>query len=342
MGTKKESMKALVLKEYKAWEEQDMTPSVVEIPKPKAGEVLIQAKAASINPVDYIVISGVVDAWAKPSPLTPGYDVSGVVVDVGSDVTDFKVGDEVFAVNWALDEGQQSGQHDDNAKDTKTKGPVAGTFAEYCVIPAKKVSKKNPAVSFEEAAAIALVGTTALQSLKHLDLGKGKTVLVLGGSGSVGNIAVQLAKVMGAEVITTASSRTEAYVKAAGADKIINYRKEKWEEVLKDVDAVMDAIGEEKAFERSKKIVKEGGSYLSIKTFDTGLDPTAHAPQFKYACWYCLKNNVKDQDYLMELLATKKLKVNVEKKVPFTKEGLTELFKVQSAGKSMGKNVIVF
>uniref|UniRef100_A0A7S3Z917 Enoyl reductase (ER) domain-containing protein n=1 Tax=Lotharella globosa TaxID=91324 RepID=A0A7S3Z917_9EUKA len=337
-------MKAIVVKEYKEWKSQNLEPVEVDKPTAGAGQVLIKAKAAAVNPIDWMVMAGFLKGagWAQPAPYIPGYDVAGVVEAVGEGVTDFKAGDEVFSVNWSLDVGQQMGRHDDNAGEQK-KGPIAGTFAEYCVLPANKVSKKPSKLSFEEAAGVALVGTTAYQSLKTLGVEKGKKVLILGAAGAVGNLACQLAKSMGAYVATTASSRTMEYVKPLGVDKIINYREEKWEECsdLKDIDAVLDTVGEKEGFERAKKIVKEGGSFISISSGDVGYVPTAHKG-FKYASFYVLKNNVKDQDTLAGMVADGKLKLKVEKTFPFTKQGVTDAFTAQTSGKSMGKNVIVF
>mmetsp|Transcript_27808 Transcript_27808/g.38459 ORF Transcript_27808/g.38459 Transcript_27808/m.38459 type:complete len:344 (+) Transcript_27808:80-1111(+) len=338
------TMKAIVVKEYKDWKSQSLAPVEVEKPKLETGQLLIKAKAAALNPIDPMVMAGLLKGagWDQPSPYVPGYDVSGVVEAIGEGVEGFKVGDEVFSVNWSLDVGQQMGCHNDNAGDQK-KGPIAGTFAEYCVLPANKVSKKNSKVSFEQAAAVALVGTTAYQSLKAVGVGKESKVLILGGSGAVGYLGCQLAKSMGAYVATTASARTMEYVKTTGADKIINYRETKWEECedLKGIDAVFDSIGENGGFEKAKKIVKEGGSFVSISNPDAGHSPTAHK-EFKYASFFCLKNSVEVQDKLMGMLANETLKINIEKTFPFTKDGVTEAFTAQTAGKAMGKYVITF
>eukprot|EP00466_Bigelowiella_natans_P006657 jgi/Bigna1/56842/estExt_Genewise1Plus.C_1280028 len=315
-------MKAIVVKEYKDWKSQSLAPVEVEKPKLETGQLLIKAKAAALNPIDPMVMAGLLKGagWGQPSPYVPGYDVSGVVEAIGEGVEGFKVGDEVFS-----------------------KGPIAGTFAEYCVLPANKVSKKNSKVSFEQAAAVALVGTTAYQSLKAVGVGKESKVLILGGSGAVGYLGCQLAKSMGAYVATTASARTMEYVKTTGADKIINYRETKWEECedLKGIDAVFDSIGENGGFEKAKKIVKEGGSFVSISNPDAGHSPTAHK-EFKYASFFCLKTSVEVQDKLMGMLANETLKINIEKTFPFTKDGVTEAFTAQTAGKAMGKYVITF
>jgi len=337
----KKTMKAVVFEEYKAWDQFDLTPVTVPVPTPKATEVLVKIKAAAINPIDIMVATGALKAfgWAQPSPYTPGYDLSGVVEAVGSDVKDFKAGDEVFSVNWSAAKGQPMGKHDDEG------AVVAGTFAEYIAIPAEKLSKKDSKVSHEEAAAIALVGTTAMQSLRLLKLSAGEKVLILGGAGAVGHLAIQIAKSWGYKVYTTASSRTKAYVEEAGPDGIIDYRKEKWEESkeIKGIDAVFDAIGEKGCFANSKKVVKEGGSFVTISAFEPSLlKPDGHKPAFRHASFYCLMNNPKDQDILMEMMIKKQLKVTVSEKFEFTKEGITNMFKKQASGKSMGKNVLVF
>eukprot|EP00468_Gymnochlora_sp_CCMP2014_P015381 CAMPEP_0167770296 /NCGR_PEP_ID=MMETSP0110_2-20121227/17841_1 /TAXON_ID=629695 /ORGANISM="Gymnochlora sp., Strain CCMP2014" /LENGTH=410 /DNA_ID=CAMNT_0007659459 /DNA_START=891 /DNA_END=2123 /DNA_ORIENTATION=- len=403
----KKVMKAVVVTEYKAWEEQDFTPVEVPIPQPADDQILVKVKAAAMNPIDWKVIVGMTKGfgWAQPNPLIPGYDLAGIVEAVGSDVKDYKVGDAVFAVNWAADRGQLMGAHDDNAGEKK-KGPVAGAFAEYAVIPASKVTKKDakvsfeqaaavalvgttayqalkhlkigkgtklmvlggsgavghvaiqnaviPAskvtkkdakVSFEQAAAVALVGTTAYQALKHLKIGKGTKLMVLGGSGAVGHVAIQIAKAMGAEVTTTASNRTKSYVKKSGVDKIVNYREEKWEELkeLQGIDAVLDTVGNPDSLDKAKKVVKHGGRFLTIANFDLSLaDSTKQRPRFDYAGLYLLKNNVKDQEYLQDLMLKGQLKVGINKQFSFTKSGVTDAFKAQAGGKSMGKNVIVF
>merc|ERR1719410_2116227 len=123
--------------------------------------VLVKVKAASINPIDYKIIAGYLAdmGWPFPTPFTPGYDFSGTIHEVGEDVKDFSVGDDVFACNWGSNKDTHLNSHADEGL------PIAGAFAEYCLIPESKISKKPEAVSHEEAAAIALVGLTALQSV---------------------------------------------------------------------------------------------------------------------------------------------------------------------------------
>lgn len=333
-------MQAISLGEYKNSTEQDWELKEISKPVPADGEVLVRLCAASINPVDVYVVGGHLASagWAQPTPFTPGYDLAGVVEKVGTSVDQFMEGDEVYGVNWALDVGQAQGKHDDES------ALVGGAFAQFIRIPACKLSKKPKDVSFQSAAAVALVGTTALQGLRNIDaLKPQKKVLVLGGASSVGYTAIQIAKANGAEVVATSSARTMEYVKKAGADQIINYTEEKWEEnaSLLGFDAVFDTVGEKDGFLRAKRILKDDGSFVSIANFDAGFDPSAHAP-LKYAAWYCLKNNVFDQDYLMALMLEGKLQLPVEECFPFSMDGIQQAFAKQAGGKSMGKNIILF
>jgi len=333
-------MKTTRIHEYKNHAEQDWALFDVPKPTPADGQVLVKIVATSINPVDTKVVAGYIKSWAMPEPFTPGYDVSGVVEAVGAGVTDTAVGDEVWGVNWALDIGQPSGQHDDAS------GLTGGAFAEYIVMPEEKLSKKPAALSHAEAAAVALVGTTAMQGVAKCEPTEGKTVLVLAGATAVGWLAVQLLKqVPGVRVVTTSSPRTLAHVQEAGPDRVIDYTATKWfedPELLEQrVDAVFDTIGEAGVFANAKKVLKaEGGAFVSIANFEAGADGAAHAPALKYAAFYCLKNNRAHQDELARLIVEGKLKVKVDATFPFTKEGVTSAFTTMAAGKSMGKNVI--
>jgi len=337
------AMKAIQITEYKPYNEQDFTPKDIPIPDCGPEMVLIKTKAASINPIDCKFMTGEID-WVKPNPLTPGYDISGIVEAVGSDVTSIKVGDEVFACNWGSNKETHLNFHSDKYM------PIASTFAEYAVLPACKVSKKPEGISHAEAAAISLVGLTAFQCIEML-LGEykdstsyeNKRILILGGSGAVGYIACQIAKLGGATVYTTCSKRTEEYVKSTGAD-LINYREEAWEtrlDLLKDVDAVFDTMGEENAFTKAQKVLKANGRYATIAAFDIGFDPNGHPP-LTFASFMTLRNDVKHQDLLANLLLGKKLKLNIEETFSFTKDGVGKIFEKQASGKSMGKNVILF
>ncbi|MFJ7941718.1 NADP-dependent oxidoreductase [Peribacillus sp. NPDC096622] len=219
---------------------------LVEIPTPEIGEneVLAEIHAASINPVDFKIRDGKVKLLVKyKMPLILGNDFSGVVARVGAKVTRFKVGDEIYA------------------RPRKSK---IGTFAEYIAIHEDDIALKPKNLSFEEAASIPLVGLTSYQALTDiLQLQKGQKILIQAGAGGVGTFAIQLAKLMGATVATTASEAGANLVKSLGADEIINYKTEKFEEILKNYDAVFDTLGGE-ILEKSFEVIKNGGKIVSV------------------------------------------------------------------------------
>lgn len=317
--------------QYEANGEDLKAITVVDVPKPSAGEgeVVVKIAYAAVNPVDWKVFQGHLNsAWKVEMPFHPGYDFSGAVVEVGAGVTEFETDDEVFAVNW----GQNT--HDDDKH-------IAGTFAEYIAIAASKVTKKPAELSHAKAAAIALVGTTAHQSLfSQLKVTAGQKVLILGGAGSVGIAGIQLAKGKSVWVATTCSPRTEEFVKSLNPDKTVNYRENDWSEdpELKGVDAVFDAIGEKDGFARAKKILKPDGRFVSIASFDAGFDPTAHAP-LAHAAFFCLANDPAVQAELAALAAGD-FKMPIEAEFSFTTQGVQDALAKQLEGKAIGKYVI--
>ncbi len=234
-------MRAMVIDRY-----GKVPMRLVEMPAPKIGEyeVLAEIHAASINPIDFKIRDGKVKLLVKyKMPLILGNDFSGVVVKVGAKVTRFKVGDEIYA------------------RPRKSK---IGTFAEYIAIHEDDIALKPKNLSFEEAASIPLVWLTSYQALTDiLQLQKGQKILIQAGAGGVGTFAIQLAKLMGATVATTASEAGSNLVKSLGADEIINYKTEKFEELLKNYDAVFDTLGGE-ILEKSFEVIKSGGKIVSV------------------------------------------------------------------------------
>lgn len=219
---------------------------LAEMPTPEINEfeVLAEIHAASINPIDFKIRDGKVRLLIQyKMPLILGNDFSGVIVKVGKKVTRFKVGDEIYA------------------RPRKSK---IGTFAEYISIHEDDIALKPKNLSFEEAASIPLVGLTSYQALHDImQLQKGQKILIHAGSGGVGTFAIQLAKAMGATVATTASEAGANLVTSLGADKVINYKKENFEAILKNYDAVFDTLGG-KTLEKSFKIIKNGGNIVTV------------------------------------------------------------------------------
>jgi len=215
----------------------------IEQPEPNVGEVLIEVHAASINPVDYKIRSGAFPAFERSQlPVTLGRDVSGVVVRCGKDVEELHSGDAVFALLEA----------------------VRGAYAEYVAAPAAICAAKPHSLDHVTAASVPLAGLTAWQGLfEHGQLQAGQHVLIHGGAGGVGHFAIQFAKAKGARVATTVAGASDRdFVRSLGADDIIDYKEEAFEERVRDVDLVLDLIGGETQ-KRSWAVLKGGGCLVS-------------------------------------------------------------------------------
>lgn len=207
-----------------------------------ADAVLVKVHAASINPLDLRVLEGEFKAILPVKfPFILGNDFAGTVVEVGSKVTQFKAGDEVYA-----------------------KTDLNGAFAEYTVVQQSSLALKPQNISMEQAAALPLVALTSWQALVEIAKVKaGQKVLIHAGSGGVGSIAIQLAKSLGATVATTTSAKNSGWVKELGADIIIDYKTMDFEQELKDYDVVLDTQGG-KTLEKSLNVLKRGGRLISI------------------------------------------------------------------------------
>jgi NADPH:quinone reductase-like Zn-dependent oxidoreductase len=214
------------------------------LPQLKEDELLIRVHAAGVNPLDWKVRSGSLNGSARHElPLIPGWDVSGVVEEVGRRVLRFKRGDEVFAMA-------------DPMRD--------GAYAEYIAIREGIITLKPKSVYHVRAAAVPLSALTAWQSLFNLgQLQFGQRILVHGGSGGVGHFAVQLAKWKGAHVIATASTKSQELLRKLGADENIDYTTRKFEKIVEKIDIVLDTIGGETQ-ERSWRVLKKGGVLISL------------------------------------------------------------------------------
>jgi NADPH:quinone reductase-like Zn-dependent oxidoreductase len=209
-----------------------------DLPDPVAGpgEVVIDVVAASVNGADWKVRAGQYKQSTFPLPL--GRDFSGVISAIGEGVTDFKVGDEVFGVCEA---GQE------------------GAYAQKIAVKAAIVAKKPAALPHVHAAALALTGLTAMSAIEDtLKLQPGETILIQGGAGGVASFAIQLAKHIGARVITTASAANHPYLRDIGADEIIDYNSSDFTQVVANCDAVFDTVGGDVA-QRSFAVLKPGG-----------------------------------------------------------------------------------
>lgn len=212
-------------------------------PQAQGNDLLIQVKAAAINPIDKSIILGNLQSLLPiPLPATSAYDVSGIVVEKGNEVSDFEIGDLVYS---------------------RVPQEQMGTLAEYVAVTSSAVSKKPGNISFEEAAGIPLAGLTALQSLEYAGIKENDKVLIHAGSGGVGSFAIQYAKAKGAYVYTTTSTSNIKWVKELGADRVIDYKTEDYKDIAKDLDIVFDTLGKHYSLE-SFELVKEGGKVVSV------------------------------------------------------------------------------
>lgn len=213
-------------------------------PRPAADEVLVKVVAASVNPVDWKLREGELKSWWPLTlPAVLGRDASGVIVEVGKNVKDFHCGDDVVVL---IDRSPQ------------------GSYAEYIAVNVNDMALKPKSMTYVEAAAYPLVGITAWNSLiESARLRAGERVLIQGGAGGVGSMAVQMAKARGAYVITTASERNREFLKSIGADEVIDYKTTRFEDVVHGVDVVLDTVGGE-TLQRSVSVLKPGGRLFSV------------------------------------------------------------------------------
>jgi len=240
--TKKNKMKTFTVKKYGKKEKLQLTETAK--PVVKDNDVLVQVYASGVNLLDTKIRNGEFKIFLPyKTPFMLGHDVAGVVIQVGSRISKFKVGDEIYA------------RPSDNR---------IGTFAEFISIDENDVALKPINLSMEEASSIPLVGLTAWQALiVKGNLKKGQKVFIQAGSGGVGTFAIQLAKHLGATVATTTSSANIDLVKSLGADIVIDYRNEDFETLLKEFDLVLNSQ-DTKTLEKSLRILKPNGKVISI------------------------------------------------------------------------------
>ena len=220
--------------------------SDIPVPQISDSEVLIQVKAAAVNPVELLILTGSVKLIQDyPMPLTLGNECSGIVEQVGSKVKGFQKGDRVY-----------------------TRLPIGkiGAFAEYVAAEQDAVAKMPEGYDFNIAAAIPLTGLTAYQAIvEELEAKPGQTILIPGGSGSFGQMAVPIAKALGLQVIVAGNARAKEQFLAMGVDRYLDYKTENYWEVLSDIDHVIDTLGPDE-FEHELAVLKKGGRLVSLRT----------------------------------------------------------------------------
>jgi NADPH:quinone reductase-like Zn-dependent oxidoreductase len=312
-------MKAIILKEAGGIENLAMTE--VPIPVLKSDEVLIQAKAISINPVDIKTRMGKSlydELKSRNEPIILGWDVSGVVTELGSAVTQFKKGDEVFGMINFPGHGK--------------------AYAEYVAAPASHLALKPSNISNEAAAAATLAALTAWQALvTHAKLSKGQKILIHAAAGGVGHYAVQIAKHIGAYTIGTSSAGNREFVLSLGADEQIDYKTQRLEDAVKGVDFVLDSIGDA-TIDSSVAVTKKGGTviFLPRGISDEKLKKLNSSGVNCY--WILVGSNGDDMKKIAGLLEKEIIKSHVSLIFPFEK--IAEAHLQIETGKTKGKIVV--
>lgn len=312
-------MKAYLL--HEAGGVKNLVLSQIEQPKIKADEVLIETKAISINPVDMKVrvVEEVLTMilGTEDRPVILGWDIAGIVTAVGENVSEFEVGNKVFGmVNFP---GQ------------------GNAYAEYIAAPASHLALMPETTTFADAAATTLAALTALQVLQSR-VKQDERILIHAGSGGVGHFAIQMAKKWGAYVIATSSAQNRDFIMSLGADEHIDYRAQKFEEVLTDLDFVLDGMGGV-ILEKSLQVVKEGGHIVSLPTHQFPEDLQAKADQRNITLEFVLvQSNGDDMNTLKTMLETEELKPHVSNTFPF--EDMKQAHLQIESGRTVGKIVV--
>lgn len=330
-------MKALTFKRY------GKSPEIglAEVPRPtlKADELLVQVHAASVNPIDNMIPTGMF----KPVlhfqlPATLGSDLAGIVTEVGRNVTRFKPGDAVFASIFDLG---------------------TGSIAEFAVVPERVAALKPANLDFVQAAAIPMVGLTSWQALKErASLQAGQKVFIPAGSGGIGTFAIQLAKHLGATVGTTTSTGNVELVRSLGADEVVDYKKQAFENVLRGYDAVLGTVRGD-TIEKSIAILKPGSKIVSLIGPLDAAFARAKRLNFILTCVFGLMSRKimrlakkRDVTYsflfvhpdgaqlteIGKLLETQRIKPVIDKVFPF--EQAKEALEYLAQGRSKGKVVV--
>jgi NADPH:quinone reductase-like Zn-dependent oxidoreductase len=309
-------MKAIILKEFGGVEQ--LQPAELPIPGIKDGEVLVEVKAISINPVDTKARAG--EAFAEilkaESPIILGWDISGVVKESTSPL--FTEGDDVFGLIRFPGHGK--------------------AYAQYVAAPAEHLALKPENVTHEQAAAATLAPLTAWQAFSDYGrLRPGQRVLIHGAAGGVGHYAVQIARHIGAYVIATSSAENKEFVESLGANEHIDYKTQRFEEVAKDVDFVLDTVSPENS-ERSLSLLRKGGTLIATAGLSDATKEKAKARGI-FALQMFVQSAGEDMQHIAQLLEEGEVRSEVSKVFPFAQ--MADAHLQLETGKTRGKVVVV-
>lgn len=311
-------MKAIVIDRYGSAEvlqERD-----IEKPMPKGDGVLVRVRASSVNPVDWKIRKGDLQLLSGfRFPLQLGSDFAGIVEAVGSQVSQFQIGDEVYSFT----------------------NPIGGgAYAEYVTVPAASLALKPQTMSFEEAAAVPVAGLTALQGMvDEGQLRPGHKVLINGASGGVGTFAVQIAKAMSAEVTAVCSGKNVEFVRSLGADRILDYTQQDFTQEPIQYDLILDAVGT-RSFPQCQNVLKSQGIYVSTLPALENLGAMVQSYFFpgKKAKFILIKPIARDLDALRELVEAGKMRSIIDRTYPLSDMAAAHTY--SETGRAVGKIAI--
>lgn len=302
-------MKAIFL-EKKAGPE-DLILGEIPKPSPKAGEVLVKVHATTVMPTElqWFPTFNLPSGQPRPFPIVLGHELSGTVETLGTGVTNFNVGDVVYGINDWFANGAQ---------------------AEYCIAPATALALVPASLDHVQSAVVPISALTAWQGLfERTDLRKGQRILIHGAAGGVGTFAVQLAHWRGARVIATASAGNVEFVRSLGAEEVIDYRMQRFEKDLRDLDAVFDTIGGE-TLERSWAVLKPGGKLVTIAAQSEGISDQRVRDAFML-----VRADGSQLAEISKLIDAGKIRVYAEDAFPFARA--REAFRRALNGRMRGK-----
>jgi NADPH:quinone reductase-like Zn-dependent oxidoreductase len=305
-------MKAVTINQY--GDQSVLNYVDVERPEPKSDEVLVQTRAAAVNPVDWKIRDGLGEMFGLKLPIVLGCEIAGTIQKVGNEVRDFKEGAAVY--------GYVSLQRN-------------GGYAEYTIAKTDEIALKPESLDFENAAAVAVGALTSWQAIfDTANLQGGQRILITGASGGVGSMAVQLAKAKGALVIATASGKNEDFVRSLGADEFVDYTREKFEAVVKGVDVVYDTVGGD-TLERSFQTLKRGGFLV------TTVAPPSEEKAEKFDVRIAMvgvEPSAKQLGEINQLIAAGKLKTHVATVLPLAE--VRKAHQLSESGRTRGKIIL--
>ena len=312
-------MKSIQIRGYGGYDVVEVKKTA-SVPNISSGKVLVNVKASGVNPVDWKIREGYMQQMIKLQfPSTLGIDFSGVIKQVGegNSTSDFKQGDEVYGQAGIINGG-------------------SGAFAEMALANIESIAHKPKRLSHPESAALPTVGVSAWQALvENIRLSKDQKILIHGGAGGIGSIAIQLAKHLGAYVATTVSTNNKQLVQELGADQIVDYKKENFEDILQNYDAVLDTVGGE-TNKRSFRVLRKGGGII-VSTLEQ--PNTELMSQYGIKAVFLFSEvNKQRLTKLAQWVDQNNIKVNIDKTFPL--DEASNALDYQKGGHPRGKVVL--